>query len=157
VHRWCYGGKPVEDFAAADERNSPHLNCCVCGGGSFQKERESASGLDPAKCSSYSACAHRGDGDCCPGQQGLLECCKSNPVCRDSQPWFNGYTKCVQDGFSEEDGCTPSGVSCHGYEEEGLCSMGKVIPGKEWSLGSSFNHPERHCCVCGGGTRAGTA
>eukprot|EP00931_Biecheleriopsis_adriatica_P095621 TRINITY_DN69215_c0_g1_i1.p1 TRINITY_DN69215_c0_g1~~TRINITY_DN69215_c0_g1_i1.p1 ORF type:complete len:348 (-),score=58.06 TRINITY_DN69215_c0_g1_i1:69-1010(-) len=151
VHRWCNGRKPLQDFAAAEERNSPHLNCCACGGGSTSPSRETASGLAPQACSSYTACGSL-SGDCCPNSQGeMLECCKSASVCTDTAEWANGWSKCIEEGYNESNGCTPGGLTCHGYELEGLCAHGAVASGKEWSLGSSTNYPEKHCCVCGGG------
>jgi len=152
VNQWCYDLKPVTDFAQQEERNSPHLNCCVCGGGSLEMHREPASGLKVQTCSSYTACAGQ-SGDCCPNAQGqMLQCCHSQPVCQDAADWKNGFTGCVKEGFNETDGCTIGGVTCHGYELQGLCANGAIVPGKEWAHGPSFNHPEQNCCVCGGGT-----
>jgi hypothetical protein len=41
------------------------------------------------------------------------------------------------------------GLACAQYKSEGFCSDGKVL--EEWATGAAWNHPEDHCCACGGG------
>ena len=60
--------------------------------------------------------------------------------CTDDVDWDNG-----------------SGKRCIDYREQQWCHKGAFVVGKEWTGGSQFNYPERHCCVCGrqgGGTSA---
>ena len=53
--------------------------------------------------------------------------------CQDTYGWHNKY-----------------GTTCHGYESEGNCAGGHVLPGREWTLGPEYNHPEENCCACYG-------
>lgn len=72
-------------------------------------------------------------------------------MCYDTPEWTNGYSGCSGSGFTGRD-CAPGGYTCAGYETRGWCKGGQVLPGQEWTVGSDYNHPETHCCNCGGGT-----
>lgn len=48
---------------------------------------------------------------------------------------------------------TPGFVNGHGHGcanyEKHWCANGAARQGKEWTLGSGFNFPQKNCCVCG--------
>jgi hypothetical protein len=55
-------------------------------------------------------------------------------TCVDTSNWTNG-----------------AGHDCASYERH-WCINGGARENKEFTLGITFNSPEKHCCVCGGGT-----
>mmetsp|Transcript_80867 Transcript_80867/g.142640 ORF Transcript_80867/g.142640 Transcript_80867/m.142640 type:complete len:316 (-) Transcript_80867:246-1193(-) len=168
----CVAGKPVpgKDWAFGESLNYPELNCCACGGGSGSLSGSTSAAASPAAvtlpttettttttfkppkpttCSAYSACSGV-SGNCCPNDNGInLACCESAMTCFDTPAWTNGYIKCANYGFTEEQGCTYGGVTCAGYVNQSFCADGKVLEGKEWTLGGRYNHPELNCCACG--------
>lgn len=164
----CVGGAkaPGKEWAFGESLNFPELNCCACGGGSgllagsttaaalmATLPTTTTTSYDPPKtamCAAYSKCTDL-SGNCCPGDSGIdLSCCaESELVCFDAPAWTNGYIKCSKYGFSEEEGCTAGGVTCAGYVNQSFCADGKVLEGKEWTMGGRFNHPELNCCACG--------
>jgi len=40
-------------------------------------------------------------------------------------------------------------LGCDEYAKNGWCANGAPVAGQEWTLGNTWNYPERHCCVCG--------
>ena len=47
---------------------------------------------------------------------------------------------------------TGLGFTCFEYEIIWqLCANGSIVPGGNWSIGSTFNYPEYSCCACGKG------
>lgn len=149
--KWCYQGHELQiPSVEGSDLNEPTKNCCACGGGSFTAESFQAAGMDSTLCSMRTGCLGQ-EGSCCPGPDGKYqECCLSEPVCEDTSGWANGWTMCAM-GIHEnrDDACTPAGLTCEGYARAGLCSGGAGVKGFEWTLGSSYNSPERNCCVCG--------
>lgn len=55
---------------------------------------------------------------------------KASAQCQDTPDWQNGQ-----------------GGGCASYAS--FCANGAAKPGQQWMLGSRFNFPEKHCCVCG--------
>jgi hypothetical protein len=52
------------------------------------------------------------------------------PKCADTPAWDNG-----------------KGLNCAHYVQLSYCRGGLVL--QNWTVGASFNFPERHCCLCG--------
>eukprot|EP00929_Paragymnodinium_shiwhaense_P107838 TRINITY_DN74196_c0_g1_i1.p1 TRINITY_DN74196_c0_g1~~TRINITY_DN74196_c0_g1_i1.p1 ORF type:complete len:776 (-),score=111.74 TRINITY_DN74196_c0_g1_i1:32-2359(-) len=84
-------------------------------------------------------------------------CCRE-ASCEDTEGWTNGFGDCQKMGFSEAQGCTSTGWTCRGYSLSryaigGLswCHGGGATRRAAWTQGQAFNHPEEHCCACGGG------
>jgi hypothetical protein len=64
--------------------------------------------------------------------------CCACPVpkqCASTEGWSNGF-----------------GADCDTYKLDGFCDGGEVK--QAWATGAHWNHPEAHCCVCGGGAAA---
>jgi hypothetical protein len=79
---------------------------------------------------------------CCMWDDGANKCQKkyieaAPASCTDTTGWDNGW------GF----GC----VGPSSYTSEGWCARGAALPGQEWTLGPTYNYPEKNCCVCGKG------
>jgi hypothetical protein len=62
----------------------------------------------------------------------LLPLSAIDPRCIDDPGWNNG-----------------KGQGCRDYRSQLWCRGGSFLIGKEWSGGTSYNYPERACCVCG--------
>ena len=58
----------------------------------------------------------------------LIRC---NLACVDTGCWTNGH-----------------GHGCASYAKQ-WCQNGAANSGSEWTLGSTYNYPEKNCCVCG--------
>eukprot|EP00420_Gonyaulax_spinifera_P029339 CAMPEP_0197874898 /NCGR_PEP_ID=MMETSP1439-20131203/4280_1 /TAXON_ID=66791 /ORGANISM="Gonyaulax spinifera, Strain CCMP409" /LENGTH=511 /DNA_ID=CAMNT_0043494063 /DNA_START=48 /DNA_END=1583 /DNA_ORIENTATION=- len=117
----------------------------------------------PKECAAYKDCAAL-EGNCCPNDNNAsLGCCNSPLVnatlarekaiaeCVDTPDWTNGYTACGSHGFTEEQGCIDTGVTCSGYVHFGWCKNNAPVKGKEWAFSSKFNDPALNCCACGKG------
>jgi hypothetical protein len=72
-------------------------------------------------------------------------------ACDDTPGWLNGYD-CRGEGYGSSDGCGTGGWTCAGYSTQGWCSLGGPTTRHRGAHGAFMNHPEEHCCVCGGGT-----
>jgi len=73
-------------------------------------------------------------------------------VCRDTAGWTNGFRYCRAEGNGDWNGCTASGWTCYGYKRQGWCAGGRKTAGAYYAFGNHLNNPDKHCCVCGGGS-----
>ncbi len=101
----------------------------------------------PRRCADY-ASSGRCAGGFLPGEEWTggadfgepeLHCCvcgKPTP-CADTPEWKNEYR-----------------ATCVEYERDGHCAGGAFAAGHEYTGGSEFGSPWRHCCVCGKGKAA---
>jgi hypothetical protein len=73
----------------------------------------------------------------------LLSISLGSGTCQDNSNWNNGWTGAPNG----------KGLTCSEYVTGNYCKDGKVVPGAEWTLGATYNYPEKNCCECGKGSQ----
>merc|ERR1719401_2747888 len=56
---------------------------------------------------------------------------------------------CGGEGCTDTPGWKNPTFTCSDYTMKGWCANGKVVPGKEWTIGPTYMNPESNCCACG--------
>eukprot|EP00962_Isochrysis_galbana_P046439 scaffold18690_cov121-Isochrysis_galbana.AAC.1 len=164
---YCAGGgfRPGQDWAGGKDYNYPERNCCACGKCTDQPGWDNGYGKT---CGEYEVEKHCASGTVVPGQEWTTgaafnyperACCacghvvapaRSRPASPSPSSSAGGSSaaggggECVDDpGWRN-----PYGVTCAEYVKKLYCAGGAVLPGKEWTVGPEFSHPERACCAC---------
>merc|ERR1712127_675773 len=116
---WFSGGCQISQAAPAYSACECSMPFLLTCGGDVVSCHDAANPLCASPDMSKASC-QLGGGDC------------DGYSCTDTPNWSNGQ----------------HGWSCTGYESQGWCCGQGACPGKEWTLGASYNHPENNCCAC---------
>jgi hypothetical protein len=74
-----------------------------------------------------------------PWQFPEQNCC----ACGGGKTEIEGQSSCI----STAGWTNGAGPDCGLYQHEGWCEDGQVV--QQWTVGASFNYPEKNCCICG--------
>ena len=146
---WCKDGKVLEDadWTKGPDYIYPENNCVACGKTSNDQAIINTPGWTNGagfKCEDYLERKWCKDGK-------VLEDWATGPKYNYPE---NNCTVCGKTSNDQAITDTPgwkstAQVDCDGYKRVGWCKDGKVVPGNEWTVGASFNYPEKNCIVCG--------
>eukprot|EP00929_Paragymnodinium_shiwhaense_P102571 TRINITY_DN65784_c0_g1_i1.p1 TRINITY_DN65784_c0_g1~~TRINITY_DN65784_c0_g1_i1.p1 ORF type:complete len:782 (+),score=92.57 TRINITY_DN65784_c0_g1_i1:150-2495(+) len=87
--------------------------------------------------------------------KGTVYCCRGSP-CSDTAGWRSGEGACEDERHRERRLCDHLGYTCARYSYKdprsgrAWCDNGAPVGSEDPPLGARYNHPEEHCCACGG-------